>query len=228
VTGGTANVQTLAAQNTITAYAALQSFSVRAGVTNDGAMTLNVDDLGALAVEKYNNTGARVALAAGDWQLGQTHRVIYDGTRFVVVSPINDIATQAEAEVGTDNTKLMTPLRTAEAIAQFLAASGYQSRTPTYESAELPHVGAARITANHGLGRVPHSWRVVKRITAASAGYLVGDEIDLTTQVDGDGARGYVSWVNATTLNFYADTTHIQNTAADIAGATGSIVFYAW
>jgi hypothetical protein len=137
---------------------------------------------------------------------------------------IPDFASQAEAEAGTDNTKSMTPLRAAQA----LAADGYQSLTPTYESAELPHVGASRITANHGLGRVPHSWRVVKRITAASGGYLVGDEIDLTTQVDGDGARGYVSWVNATTINFFADTTHIQNTAADITGAAGSIVFYAW
>jgi hypothetical protein len=124
VTGGSANVQTLAAQNTITAYAALQSFTVRVGITNAGAMTLNVDGLGALAVEKYDNTGALVALAAGDWKMGQIHRVIHDGTRFVVVSPINEIATQAEAEAGTKTDKGMTPERTAQAIAAAIPTVG--------------------------------------------------------------------------------------------------------
>jgi hypothetical protein len=116
LTGGTANVQTLAAQNTITAYAALQSFSLRVGVTNTGAVTLNVDGKGAKPVEKYDSAGALVGLAAGDWRLGQIHRVIYDGTRFILVSTLIDLATQAEAEAGTDNRKLMTPLRAAEAI----------------------------------------------------------------------------------------------------------------
>jgi hypothetical protein len=137
---------------------------------------------------------------------------------------LTGIATQAEAEAGADNTKLMTPLRTA----QVLASAGFQSLAPTYESAGLPHIGGTRISANHGLGRVPHAWRTVKRITADSAGYVVGDEIDLTTGVDGDGARGYVSWANDTTINYFADTTHIQNAFADISGATGDIVFYAW
>lgn len=52
-----------------------------------------------------------------------------DGTETIIPT----IATQAESEAGTINTKLMTPLRTAQAIAE-LAAAG---NVPTYDAGFL-------------------------------------------------------------------------------------------
>ena len=133
-----------------------------------------------------------------------------------------------EAEAGTNNTKLMTPLRTKEAIDSAVAPlMGFE---PAYESPLVGFIANTPHTVNHGLGRAPKAWKVVARIHTAGGGYLVGDEIDLTTQVDGDGARGYVSWVNATTMNHTSDTGHLQNTSGDLIGMNTSynLVFYAW
>jgi hypothetical protein len=138
------------------------------------------------------------------------------------------IADQPTAEAGLNNTELMTPRRTKEALD--VAVAPFIGFEPTYESPLIGFVANTPHTVNHGLGRTPKAWKVVARIHTAGGGYLVGDEIDLTTQVDGDGARGYVSWVNATTMNHTSDTGHLQNTSADLVGMNTSynLVFYAW
>ncbi|NIZ63280.1 hypothetical protein DL239_20135 [Sedimentitalea sp. CY04] len=115
--GGTGGAYTLVAQSPIAGYAALQSFTFRVNETNAAAVTLNVDGRGARAVQKYNSSGSRVALAAGDWRLGQIHRVIDDGTRYILVSPVMNPATQAQAEAGVNGETFMTPETTAQAIA---------------------------------------------------------------------------------------------------------------
>lgn len=82
--GGTANAITLALAPAITTYSAGLTISFLTGAAaNSGAVTLAVNGLAALAVNKGNGT---VALAAGD--LPALHRVTvqYDGTRFVLVS----------------------------------------------------------------------------------------------------------------------------------------------
>jgi hypothetical protein len=52
---------------------------------NTGAVTLNIDSLGAKAVTRDGS----VALAAGDIKSGEVVVVVYDGTRFQVVSQLN-------------------------------------------------------------------------------------------------------------------------------------------
>ena len=68
---------------TLTAYTAGQIFSFVVGTTNTGAVTLNIDGLGAKAVTR---TGA-VALVAGGMVTGQVALVEYDGTRFQLLDP---------------------------------------------------------------------------------------------------------------------------------------------
>lgn len=80
---------TLAASRTISAYAQGQVFVFEAGGTNTGAVTLNVDSVGAKAVKKRFN----VALAAGDIVAGQIVAVAYEAT--------------------ADNFQLLTPVATA-------------------------------------------------------------------------------------------------------------------
>ena len=67
----------------LTAYTAGQIFSFVVGTTNTGAVTLNIDGLGAKAVTR---TGA-VALVAGGMVTGQVALVEYDGTRFQLLDP---------------------------------------------------------------------------------------------------------------------------------------------
>ena len=67
----------------LTAYAAGQMFYFVAAGDNTGAVTLNINSLGAKNVTKNGTT----ALAAGEIKSGQTVAVIYDGTRFQIVNP---------------------------------------------------------------------------------------------------------------------------------------------
>ena len=67
----------------LTAYTAGQIFSFVVGTTNTGAVTLNIDGLGAKAVTR---TGA-IALVAGGMVTGQIALVEYDGTRFQLLDP---------------------------------------------------------------------------------------------------------------------------------------------
>jgi hypothetical protein len=67
---------------TLSAYVAGQVFSFVVAATNTGAVTLNINSLGAQAVTR---TGA-VALVAGDMVTGQVAIVEYDGTRFQLLN----------------------------------------------------------------------------------------------------------------------------------------------
>ncbi len=100
LTDGTGAAYTIAAENTIAAYEDLQGFTIRIHTNNTGAATLNVDGLGAMAIQRYDLSGALVALAAGDLRQGQIHRVVYDGTRFILVSPLVNAFAVTDAAAG--------------------------------------------------------------------------------------------------------------------------------
>jgi hypothetical protein len=90
VQGGAATFVTAAGTDTITgttspaltAYATGNQFSFVVANTNTGAVTINVDGLGAKAITRTGTT----ALVAGDMVAGQTVEIIYDGTRFQLVN----------------------------------------------------------------------------------------------------------------------------------------------
>lgn len=83
--GSATYLTAVAGTNTITAsltglaaYAAGQAFRFVAANANTGAVTLNINTLGAKAITRNGAT----ALIAGDILAGQTVTVIYDGTQF--------------------------------------------------------------------------------------------------------------------------------------------------
>jgi hypothetical protein len=118
------------------------------------------------------------------------------------------LASQAEAQAGTDNTKFMTPLRTAEAITAlsptpaqltqvqaedpastvFGLASGQRMnqaaeafiRPARFVSAEVTPAQGGTYTFDHGLGRLPHHIAVEMRCETASQGFVPGDVICLS------------------------------------------------
>ena len=67
---------------TLTAYATGNQFSFLVANTNTGAVTINVDALGAKAITRTGTT----ALVAGDMVAGQAVEIIYDGTRFQLIN----------------------------------------------------------------------------------------------------------------------------------------------
>lgn len=84
------NLTTIAGTNTITAvaplgmsaYATGQQFALIATGANTGAVTLNINGIGAKAITK-NGT---VALSSGDIVSGVAYQVIYDGTQFQLIN----------------------------------------------------------------------------------------------------------------------------------------------
>ena len=115
-------LSSIAGTNTITgsasvllaAYAAGQAFRFVAAGANTGAVTLNVDGLGAKAVTKNGTT----ALAAGDIPSGAAVEVIYDGTRFQLVN----IPIPAPIPIPTDS---LVPAGAVAYLARNTAPSGW-------------------------------------------------------------------------------------------------------
>jgi hypothetical protein len=101
----------VAGTNTITgtapilaAYTIGQSFEFIPANTNTGAVTLNINGLGAKSVVSEGTTD----VVGGDLRAGRAVRVLYDGARFVLVN-FSSIATTAEIQTGTNDTKMLTP-----------------------------------------------------------------------------------------------------------------------
>lgn len=68
----------------ITAYAAGQLFALKAGGTNTGAATLNLNGVGAATLRK-GKTGS-LALSAGDFSVGRMGLFAYDGTNMQLLN----------------------------------------------------------------------------------------------------------------------------------------------
>jgi len=67
----------------LTAYATGNLFTFVASGTNTGAVTINLNSLGAKSITKSGTT----ALAANDIVSGQVYLIEYDGTRFQLINP---------------------------------------------------------------------------------------------------------------------------------------------
>lgn len=108
----------------LSAYAAGQEFSFVSAGANTGAVTLNINAIGAKSVTKDGTT----ALAAGDIASGAVCVVVYDGTQFQLVSSrgvpsasetvagVVELATTAEATAGTDTARAVTAAGVSAAI----------------------------------------------------------------------------------------------------------------
>ena len=81
---GTANTYVIALTPAITAYAAGQEFTFKAGAASTTASTLNVNTLGAKALKKLHDKD----IASGDIETGSIVTAVYDGTNFQVTSQL--------------------------------------------------------------------------------------------------------------------------------------------
>ncbi len=90
--GGTANAQTLTLSPAITAYAAGQRFGYFAVATNTGALTININGLGAKAVQWRN-----LALTGNEIEINAAVEIVYDGTAFQSVQLAGNATSRAQA-----------------------------------------------------------------------------------------------------------------------------------
>lgn len=105
VSGGAADAQTLTTNAAHAAYFNGMTFTFRAGFSNTGACTLNVNGIAARNIYKANPAGGTMTtLDGGDITAGGVYRVVYDSTntRFVLLNPgdllrTNQILTSATA-----------------------------------------------------------------------------------------------------------------------------------
>lgn len=90
---------------------------VRFTVTNTASNpTLNVNGTGAKAIQ-YRNA----AISAGYLAANRLSEFVYDGSAWELIGDVDtnttySVASQSEAEAGTNNSKMMTPLRVKQAI----------------------------------------------------------------------------------------------------------------
>ena len=90
--GGTANAQTLTLSPPITAYAAGQRFGYFAVATNTAALTININGLGAKAVQWRN-----LALTGNEIEINSAVEIVYDGTAFQSVQLAGNATSRAQA-----------------------------------------------------------------------------------------------------------------------------------
>ena len=79
---GSADAYAIALAPVVTAYAAGQEFTFKAGATSTGASTLNVNGVGVKNIKKKNDQN----IAAGDIEANAIVKVVYDGTSFQMLS----------------------------------------------------------------------------------------------------------------------------------------------
>jgi hypothetical protein len=137
-----------------------------AGFTNTGSMTVQVGPSGSPIAVLKNGPSGPINLAAGDIAAGNIYSISYSvvlGTFQLLQSipPIITIASQAQAQAGVDNTTVMTPLRTNQAIQALgtpLIATGdtLYADTPTTK-ARLP-IGTARQALLVNAGATAPQW----------------------------------------------------------------------
>jgi hypothetical protein len=146
------------------AYRTGATYAFGASNANTGPSTLSVDGFATKAITKYGAT----PLVANDIRLGQMCVVVYDGTRFQLLNPGQNIGPASFAP-GTDRQFLRTNSGPAS-----VWESAYITPVASYQA--IPASGFA-VTFSHGLGVDPLTWDIGIICTTADVGYALNDYI---------------------------------------------------
>ena len=85
-TTGTSTAYVLTPTPALAAYAANVRYQITPHTDSGASPTINISDLGAKSLKQYDSTGAKVAVTL--LKSGQKVDVVYDGTDFVVMTPL--------------------------------------------------------------------------------------------------------------------------------------------
>lgn len=141
------------------------------GGASTGVSTFTVDAKGRLtaAATTQLTTGG---IADGALSADASGRAkMADGFLTFVKIAAAALASQAQAQAGTANDVLMTPLRTAEAISS-------QVKLFTSSALAVPAAGSSATVA-HGLGAAPFTQNAMLQCAVSELGYTVGDKVSV-------------------------------------------------
>jgi hypothetical protein len=177
--GSVAGTDTITATTSpvTTSYAAGQTFRFVAAANNTGAVTLNINSLGAKAITKAGTS----ALVAGDILANAVYQVTYDGTQFQLANPgINISADSVTAASLADSSlgfSMVNGTITATVAASALTIA-IKTKAGTDPSATDPvHVLFRNVTAGTG------DYTVISLIAATSLVISSGSTIGTTSGV---------------------------------------------
>ena len=148
---GATTIATVSGTDTLTgsltpalaAYATGNLFSFVAAATNTGAVTINLNSLGAKSVTKQGST----ALAAGDILIGQVSLIEYDGTRFQLLNPSTTGANVSSISFGSTGLTPSTATSGAVTVAGTLAiANGGTGATTLAGASIVTYTGTETLT----------------------------------------------------------------------------------
>ncbi len=153
---GTGDAIALTPAPAFTAYAAGMRVSFVAEASNTGAVTVNVNALGARAVQKLG-----AALVAGDITTGDAVELRHDGTQFQMTSPARDPVLTAGVIATADlaNGAVATAKIADDAVSLAKMAGGTAGNLITYDASGDPAAVAAgtagQVLRSNGAGNAP-------------------------------------------------------------------------
>jgi hypothetical protein len=187
----------------VAAYAAGQMFYFVATGDNTGAVTLNIDSLGAKAVTRDGS----VALAAGDIKSGEVVVVVYDGTRFQVVSQLNSAGDARFANVSIASSLYVGGVST------FVGNAGFSANVSI--ASALSVGGVAAITGATTIG----GNLTLNGGTANGVLYLNGSKVATSGSALTFDGTNFTVGVSATTGDY---KTFIQKAGSELLGLNAS------
>jgi hypothetical protein len=206
ITVSGADTVTGALSPVLAAYEAGQMFYWVAAGTNTGAVTLNINSLGAKAVTRDGST----ALIAGDIQSGEIVMVVYDGTRFQMINAANSFGNTTIN--GTLTVTGNTTLQANVSIGSTLIVGGTLA---VVGRSDLPIVSTASMNA--AVAAVTDLRATSASITSANVGTAV---ISTGTVTNLTSTAASIASVNAgVALLTTATITDLSATSASIASA---------
>jgi hypothetical protein len=184
------------ALSTITSYTSGEAFMCIFTNANTGASTINIDSVGAKAIQKNGST----ALASGDILAGQPYWLLYDGTDFQIIGSLGGSSTTTR----TIDWDLETVITSGSAVSGFLAA------TNGYNELEIQGSGG-------GVSKIAYLSLVVPEDYISGGDLKIDswttDFTNLTTWTATVNINGTVdATINAVSITPTADTTYQTTT----------------
>jgi hypothetical protein len=221
----------------LTAYASGQLFYFIANAANTGAMTINIDGLGAKNITRDGST----ALIAGDVNTGEIVVICYDGTRFQMINAANSFGntTINGTLTVTGNTGLQAnvSITSALSVGGVFAVTGAATLGSTLlvtGKSDLPTVSTASMNAAVAVvttGTVTNLTATSASIASMNAGVALLTTATVTT-LTATGASiasaniGNLQFTAASIASINAGVAVITNltvTGASIASMNGSV-----
>ncbi len=243
-TGGSGNAQTITIPNVGSLGDILGvQIKVKPSFTNTGAMTLNPNTLGAVAVNKTSAAGP-VALTGSEFvsSPAQTVTVMYDGTRFLILSDVNSSPTSifpspqgyltpcpaAGGVTGCTAGNLVPTGDVASATSLYYTPGPNGNQIPVYNGSSMVTYQFSELTLALGSSNLANTLYDVCVTTTTAGAYSINGNptivtsVAWTTSTPGSGARG----TGASTAQI-ARVSGIETNAVQIDGKNGGTTYTA-